>query len=75
MDSSLDAAQALRRDLHLQRLQGCRESGALVEAVQAALAYPLTDLHRHVGPYGLFQPGADNGTDCLLYTSPSPRDS
>ena len=63
MDSSLDAAQALRRDLHLQRLQGCREAAALVEAVQAALAYPLTDLHRHVGPYGLFQPGADNSTD------------
>ena len=63
VDSSLDAAQALRRDLHLQRLQGCSEAGALVEAVQAALALPLADLHRHVGPYGLFQPGADNSTD------------
>ena len=63
LDSILDAAQTLRRGLHLRRLQGCGEAEALAAAVQAALALPLAQLHAHVEPYGLFQPGADNSTD------------
>ena len=57
------AAQTLRRGLHLRRLQGCRPAEALAAAVQAALALPLEQLHAHVEPYGLFQPGADNSTE------------
>ena len=56
-------AQALRRRLHLERISGSREAGDFARAVAAAVALPLEALQNHVGPYPLFQPGADNSTD------------
>lgn len=61
--SALSAAQQRRRDLHLHRLQDCAEARAFADAVAEAIGLPLTQLHEHVGPYPLFQPGADNSTD------------
>ena len=63
LDSILQSAQTLRRDLHLQRLTDCCEALAFATAVRAALAMPLEGLQAHVGPYPLFQPGADNSTE------------
>ena len=63
LDSILQSAQTLRRDLHLQRLTDCCEALAFATAVRTALAMPLEGLQAHVGPYPLFQPGADNSTD------------
>jgi len=56
-------AEALRRELHLQRISASQEALAFVQAVAAAVALPLEALQAHVGPYPLFQPGADNSTD------------
>jgi hypothetical protein len=61
--SALSAAQQRRRDLHLHRLQACAEARAFADAVAEAIGLPLTQLHEYVGPYPLFQPGADNSTD------------
>jgi hypothetical protein len=60
--SALSAAQQRRRDLHLHRLQDCAEARAFADAVAEAIGLPLTQLHAHVGPYPLFQLGADNTT-------------
>lgn len=49
--------------LHRRRLSGTVEAKAFVSAVQTGLGLPLEALHHHVGPYDLFQPGADNTTD------------
>ena len=68
--SLLETAQELRRALHLKQLSGSAEAEALVAAVTASMAVPLQALHEHVGPYPLFQPGADNTTEThsLLYS-------
>ena len=59
----LSQAEQLRRDLHLQRLTASVEAQAFTAAVAQAMALPLQHLQDHVGPYPLFQPGADNSTD------------
>lgn len=59
----LGKARELRQALHLKRLTGSAEAKQLAAAVGAAIGLPLHSLHEHVGPYPLFQPGADNNTD------------
>lgn len=59
----LQQARERRQALHLQRLPGTAEAQAFIDAVAEAIAMPLSRLHEHVGPYPLFQPGADNTTD------------
>ena len=61
--SALSAAHQRRSELHLYRLQHCPEASAFVAAVAEAVGLPLTKLHEYVGPYPLFQPGADNSSD------------
>jgi len=59
----LELAREQRRSLHRRRLRGTAEAQAFVQAVQQGLKWPLATLHEHVGPYPLFQPGADNTTE------------
>lgn len=61
--TALEEAQQHRRALHLHRLAGSAEATAFATAVADSLSLPLSQLHDHVGPYPLFQPGADNTTD------------
>jgi len=61
--SALSAVHQRRSELHLYRLQHCPEASAFVAAVAEAVGLPLTKLHEYVGPYPLFQPGADNSSD------------
>ena len=56
-------AEHCRRTWHLKRLAGSHEAQAYAAAVAQAMALPLQQLQAHVGPYPLFQPGADNSTD------------
>ena len=60
---TLDAARQRRRDLHMTRLRDSAEALHFAKAVAAAVGLPLGQLHQHVGPYPLFQPGTDNTTD------------
>lgn len=62
-DTLLASARLRRRELHLQRLPKTPEAVAFSGAVAEAIGLPLAALHQHVGPYPLFQPGADNSTD------------
>lgn len=62
-ESLLEEVRELRRSLHIRRMQGSTEALQFVQAVSTAVALPLDRLHQHVGPYPLFQPGADNTTD------------
>lgn len=62
-ESLLVEARELRRSLHTRRLQGSAEALRFAQAVATVVALPLDRLHQHVGPYPLFQPGADNTTD------------
>ena len=66
---SLQVAEDLRRELHLQRISASPEGQAFAAAVAKAIALPLQALQEHVGPYPLFRPGEDNstGTHQLFY--------
>ena len=56
-------ARQLRRELNFSRLKSSAEGLRFVKSVATAISVPLDQLHEHVGPYPLFQPGADNTTD------------
>ena len=60
---TLQLAEDLRRTLHLQRITASPEGLAFAAAVAEAIALPLQELQKHVGPYPLFRPGQDNSTD------------
>ena len=62
---SLQEAEDLRRELHLQRISASLEGQAFAAAVAKAIALPLQALQEHVGPYPLFRPGQDNSLSLI----------
>jgi hypothetical protein len=62
VEGLLEAAREQRQTFHTKRLRGSAEAKRFMQAVAAAMGLPLNRLHRHVGPYPLFQPAADNTT-------------
>jgi hypothetical protein len=61
--TTLARVEQQRLDLHLHRIKDSPEGKLFVAAVAEAIQLPLENLHEHVGPYPLFQPGKDNSTD------------